>query len=206
MRYRILKRQLLFFHHLATLSPDSLAREIFEVQKEMKIPGLVSECNKILVEAGLIDVDKYSKPRWKSVVNRLCRKLNEDDLLNQIRNYKKLEYSDLKKEHCELKSYMVNLNLHDARMRFKIRAQMTPTIQMNFKNDPAFKANLWTCSGCYPRTKHTVTEQTRTDDTQSHVLICDSYADLRKDKDLSDDKDLVDFFVAVISRRMKDSV
>ena len=112
----------------------------------------------------------------------------------------------MKNEHCELKSYMVNLNLHDARMRFKIRAQMTPTIQMNFKNDPAFKANLWTCSGCYPRTKHTVTEQTRTDDTQSHVLICDSYADLRKDKDLSDDKDLVDFFVAVISRRMKDSV
>ena len=112
----------------------------------------------------------------------------------------------MKKEHCELKSYMVNLNLHDARIRFKIRAQMTPTIQMNFKNDPAFKANLWTCSGCNPRTKHTVTEQTRTDDTQSHVLICDSYADLRKDKDLSDDKDLVDFFVAVISRRMKDSV
>ena len=128
MRYRIMKRKLLFFHHLATLSTDSLAREIFEVQKEMKIPGLVSECNKILIEAGVIEVDKFSKSQWKTFVNRLCRKLNEDDLLNQIRKYKKLEYSDLKNEHCDLKNYMVNLNLHDARMRFKIRAQMTLTI------------------------------------------------------------------------------
>ena len=111
MKYRIIKRKLLFFHHLATMSSESLAKEIFDVQKELNIPGLVSECNNILIEAGVQDVEKYSKSQWKSVVNRLCRKLNEDDLLEQMKKYKKLEYSELKHEHCEIKNYLVNLNL-----------------------------------------------------------------------------------------------
>ena len=130
MKYRIIKRKLSFFHHLATLPSDSLAKEFFEVQKEMHLPGLVSECQKILITAGIINVEHYSKLQWRSLVNRLCRKLNEDDLLTQTEKYKKLDQNLLKLEHCELKDYMVSLNLFNARLKFKIRAQMTPTDKM----------------------------------------------------------------------------
>ena len=203
IKYRITKNKLLFFHHLATLSSESLAKEIFEVQKELNLPGLVSECNAILIEAGVKDVEKYSKYQWKALVNRLCRKLNEDDLLDQMKNYKKLEYDELKNEHCEMKSYMVSLNLYNARLRFKIRSKMTPTIQMNFKNDPVYKANLWTCLGC-ARSKDTAVDPA-CKDTQAHVLACEGYEDLREGKNFDDDKDLVEYFSAVIRRRMSET-
>ena len=87
---------------------------------------------------------------------------------------------------------MASLNLHSARLRFKIRANMTPTIQMNFRSDPAFKANKWSCLGCNNRNL----------DTQAHVLLCEGYADLRDNKNFDNDKDLVDYLAAVIRRRM----
>ena len=169
----------------------------------MNLPGLVSECHHILTKAGINNVETYSKPQWKALVNRFCKKMNEDDLLVQSKTYKKLDFNAMKAEHCEMKSYMTNLNLHHARLRFKIRAQMTPTIQMNFKNDPVFKANLWTCLGCDRRNKDRLAPATQ--DTQAHVLSCVGYADLRMDKDLSDDKDLVEYFSAVIKRRINES-
>ena len=204
MKYRILKRKLLFFHHLATLASDSLAKEIFEIQKERNLPGLVSECHKVLSEAGINNVESYTKPQWKGLVKRLCKKLNEDDLLSQIKKYKKLDYNELKLEHCDIKKYMSSLNLFDARLRFKIRSNMTPTIQMNFKNDANFKANLWSCTGCDRRNDDSHAPINL--DTQAHVLVCEGYADLRDGKDLDDDKALVGYFSAVIRRRMNETV
>ena len=43
MKYRILKQKLVFYHHLANLPTDSLAGEMFQVQKQMNLPGLVNE-------------------------------------------------------------------------------------------------------------------------------------------------------------------
>ena len=134
IKYRIIKRKLLFFHHLENLPSDSLVKEIFEVQKSLDLPGLVKECLDIMNKAGINDVESYSKNQWKNTVDKLCKQMNEDDLLDQIRKYKKLDFDELKQERCELKNYMASLNLHSARLRFKIRANMTPTIQMNFKS------------------------------------------------------------------------
>ena len=159
VKYRIIKRKLLFFHHLENLPPDCLAKEIVEVQKVNNLPGLVKECLDVLHKAGIYDVASYSKKQWKNVVDKLCKKMNEDDLLQQMKNYKKLDLNELKQENCKLKDYMSSLNLHSARLRFKIRAKMTPTIQMNFKSDKAFKANNWICLGC----------DSSNLDTQAHV-------------------------------------
>ena len=63
--------------------------------------------------------------------------------------------------------------------------------------------NLWTCLGCDRRSKDRLAPATQ--DTQAHVLSCVGYADLRMDKDLSDDKDLVEYFSAVIKRRINES-
>ena len=34
--------------------------------------------------------------------------------------------------------------------------------------------------------------------TQSHILFCEAFADLRKDKDLNSDKDLVNYMKSVL--------
>ena len=98
---------------------------------------------------------------------------------------------------------MVSLNLYNARLRFKIRSKMTPTIQMNFKNDPVYKANLWTCLGCARVNDSFVDPSCK--DTQAHVLACEGYEDLREGKNLNDDKDLFEYFSAVITRRMSET-
>ena len=89
----------------------------------------------------------------------MCRKLNQDDLLEKLKNYKKVQINDSEGERCELKDYMRQLNLSSARMRFKIRTKMTPTVQMNFKSDMKFVQNEWKCVGCTYGWK----------DTQSHM-------------------------------------
>ena len=74
---------------------------------------------------------------------------------------------------------------------------MTPTVQMNFMSDPKFASNLWACVGC-----ESVSQSgkiVRNMDSQSHILSCPGYADLRLDKDLS--QDLVEYFSLVIKRR-----
>ena len=60
---------------------------------------------------------------------------------------------------------------------------------MNFKKDPRFTRNGWKCVDC------------DVPDTQDHIIRCQSYKDIRAGKDLNSDKDLVDYFRAVIKTR-----
>jgi hypothetical protein len=103
----------------------------------------------------------------------------------------KLDYNILSKETCDIKSYMKSLNLPEARMKFAIRSQMTRMVQMNFKRDPGYTKNHWKCQDCF------------TPDTQEHIIRCPSYQHLRTGKDLSSDKDLVQYFREVLSLRDK---
>ena len=49
----IIKKKLLFIHHLATLPDDALAKEVYKTQKRQNIPGLVRECNEHLCVLGI---------------------------------------------------------------------------------------------------------------------------------------------------------
>ena len=83
----------------------------------------------------------------------------------------------------------------DARLKFKLRSCMTPTVKMNFKSDAKFAAQLWKCDG-YAKLSHSGNI-----DSQPHILWCEGYADLRYEKDLDYDQHLVEHFRSVISRR-----
>ena len=61
---RILQSKLLLLHHVATLGEDTLAREIFEVQQELNLPGLHLECRDFLVNTGVSDIKKYTSTQW----------------------------------------------------------------------------------------------------------------------------------------------
>ena len=75
---------------------------------------------------------------------------------------------------------------------------MTPTVQMNFASDENFKNNFWTCSGCSDVSNSSLGYR----DTQSHILDCPGYLDIRIGLDFNCDADLVRYFRNVIRRRM----
>ena len=96
---------------------------------------------------------------------------------------------------------MTNLNIEEARIKFKLKTKMTPTIRMNFSSDPEFESNLWTCPG-FTEDKSVYDKVVGCRDTQSHVMLCSGHADMSEGKDLAEDKDLVKYFQMVIKKRM----
>ena len=87
MKHRILHSKLLLLHHVATLGEDTLAREIYEVQKELNLPGLHLECRGFLVNTGVTDLKKYTPTQWKKFVKTEVLKANRNDILNLMKNH-----------------------------------------------------------------------------------------------------------------------
>ena len=205
IKYRILQEKLLLLHHIATLTEDSLARQVYEVQKHLNLPGLLQECNNFLVNAKVTEIGKFSQIEWKRLVNAKIYEMNRDDILNQMKKpYKKISYEDHVGEKLQLQPYLESLHISDARLCFKLKSGMMATVRMNFPSDQEFSRKLWTCSGCTqdkPSQGHDQVVGYR--DTQTHILSCEGYADLRENKDLTCDKDLVKYFSLVIKKRLE---
>ena len=191
MKYRILMKKLLFLHHISSLPDSCLAKEIYIIQKELHLPGLVKECEAFLIENGIYNIEQYTKIQWKKVVKQIIFKLNKDELVLMSKNYKKIDF-DSEIDSSTRHLYLSSFHVHDARLLFKIRSKMVPTIQMNFPRDKNYAANLWSCSGCNTHR-----------DTQTHVLSCESYRHLREGLNLDDDRDRVSFFRSLLSLRNK---
>ena len=189
MKYRILKNKLLFLHHLENLSDDSLAKEVYKGQKDLNLPGLFQECSQFLTEFGILDVQGFSKFQWKKFVNKKISQLNKIEILENIKSYKKLNSNDFENQDFCQQTYLKQMDVRKARLYFKIRTQMTPTVKMNFKNNLTFKSQLWMCDGC-----------NKNQDTQNHILCCCAYEDIRKNLDMDSEHDLVEFFSLVIRR------
>ena len=197
MKNRILQKKLLLLHHIAKLPEDTLAKEIYNVQKKLNLPGLVEECNEFLMKSDVIHVENYSKLGWKNLVKKKMKEVNKEDILNQMKGSKKLPVDQLKTEPFSMKSYLSELNMEDARLRFKINSGMTPTVKMNFQSDPEYTRDMWRCSGCLAEGNPMGNR-----DTQLHVMVCPGYEEYRQDKNLSKDKDIVEYFKQVIDHRL----
>ena len=150
MKFRILKKKLLFIHHVATLPKNTLAKEIFDTQKRFNLPGLVQDCEAFLIHAGVTDLEDYTSTQWKKFVKHQIAKLNQDEIVNNMGKYKKVEKAEYVDRHHKVQDYLTSMNVTDARLRFKIESGMTPTVRMNFMNDKDFSRQQWVCSGCSP--------------------------------------------------------
>ena len=178
MNERIDQKKLNFLHHIQSLESESLANEIYNLQKSFNFPGLVNECRKMIKDYGLPDIidDKltFSKNQWKTLVKEAIQKKSRTNIFEEFRKYSKLSKKDLEKEKFELKSYIYKMKLRDARTYFRIRSSMIPA-KMNMKGNPKFAAELWRCDDCQSM------------DSQSHILWCPAYAPLWEGKNLDDD-------------------
>ena len=99
------------------------------------------------------------------------------------------EYGE-SEETYELKEYIKKMNMHDARINFQLRSKMFPC-KNNFKNDPENTASKWLCKVCMQV------------DSQSHILTCSAYKQLREGKSLDSDQDIVDYYKKVLRIRTK---
>ena len=84
------------------------------------------------------------------------------------------------------------MNLTEARNIFKFRAKMTQYVKRNYANDKLYRQSLWQCISC----KNAI-------DTQSHVMWCEAYRELRKNVNLDDNKDLAKYIGDVLKLREK---
>ena len=86
---------------------------------------------------------------------------------------------------------MSELNLSQARTKFKLRTRMLE-VKNNFQGGRE-KSQL-ICEACEVCVE-----------TQDHILFCSAYHDLRVDRDINNDLDLVDYVREVMKRRDKRS-
>ena len=192
LRYQIYQNKLMFIHHLMSLDPSSLASEIFTLQKNFNLPGLVKEGRQLFEQFSLpniIDEErKISKLQWKRLVKKTMYESFGNYLANEIKSSSKLKDGPMVGESFGQKNYLSEMSMHDARTLFRIRSK-TNNIRMNQQNNKENARNLWKCREC------------GNIDTQSHILWCPYFANLREGKSINDDADLVSYFTEVFKIR-----
>ena len=190
MTNRILKKKLSLLHHIAKLSPDSVANQVYSIQKRLELPGLLQECEEFLTGFEIGNLENYSASQWKTLINKSIWEKNKNDLLENIkRNYKKISFNELCEESFECKPYFRDLNISMARDKFRLRSKMTRTVKFNFPSVKEYKEDLWSCWHC------------SCIDSQTHIRVCPAYEEFREGKSLDNDQDLVNYFRQVIKLR-----
>ena len=194
MKFRLFQKKLMFVHYLVNLDKKALASEIFDIQKEYNLPGLVEEGRKLVVYFSLPNIIDtkctYSQLQWKLRVKAAINTKYEEILNSNISKSSKLREGPLKSEVFGEQSYLRVISMADARINFRIRSKMTHT-KMNQQSDKAHAKSLWKCDEC------------GNIDSQSHIVWCPFFADLREGKSLQNDDDLVEYFREVLNIREK---
>ena len=95
-------------------------------------------------------------------------------------------------EIFETKDYLKSMNVEDARVNFSLRSKMFDA-KFNYRHNPKYAAQLWICGSC----------ENGQIESQQHILHCDAYSDLRKDKDIGKVQDLVEYMKNVLIIREK---
>ena len=198
MKERIHQKKLNFLHHLKSLESESLAAEIYDLQARYDFPGLVSECRELIAFYALPNIiDSHgqkavSQQTWKRLVKKAIKDKSEEVIKSSFKSYSKLKNKNYESENFEIKPYITEMRLREARTLFRVRSSMIPA-KMNMKSNPNYAQELWKCDDCMSM------------DSQSHILWCPAYAPLREGKTLSNDLDLVHYFQAVIKIREDNS-
>ena len=135
---------------------------------------------------------QWSKVQWKRETKKKVRAKCDADLKEKMKGYSKLRDGPMFEEDFGMKDYVKNMKVEDARVNFSLRSKMVAA-KFNYRNDPKYSAELWRCSSCM--SGHI--------ESQSHLLYCDAYADLRADKDINNNSDLVEYIKNVLTVREK---
>ena len=79
--------------------------------------------------------------------------------------------------------------MEDVRLKFRLRTKMIDA-KFNFKNKKEYSSDLWVCDSC-----------SSSIESQSHLLWCPAYQNLRENKSLENDQDLINYIKKVLEIR-----
>ena len=127
--------------------------------------------------------------KFKNIIKKKIKSENESQVRKGMSKYVKT--LDIKDEKFETKDYLKSRNLNNIRTRFRYRMKMLK-VKFNYKNIPAYSQTNWSCDSCE-----------KAIDTQSHILWCPAYKELREGKNINDDDDLIDYIEKVMTIREK---
>ena len=83
------------------LNPQSLARQIQQIQDRENLPGLTQEVRDYVENLKLPDLftESISQSKWKTMVKSAIRKVNEEEVKAAMLTYKKLKYRQIENLH-----------------------------------------------------------------------------------------------------------
>ena len=193
MEFRIMMHKLIFMNHILHQGEDSLAKQIQVAQQAANAGGLTDEVQKFIEQLSLPNCFEQRIPQntWKRLVKKAIDKANENEIRRSAMSYKKMKEKVKNEEKFECKDYLAKLPLSQARTMFQHKYSMTEKVKMNYKGDPTYAKSLWKCQECGNQ------------DTESHLLWCSGYAELRKDLDLASDQDLCSYLQKILKLRCK---
>ena len=142
----ILERKLNFFHHVSNLPEDSLAKEVLMIQREKNLPSVFKEIEDHLNKVGAEEVQFVSKTVWKKRIKRYVRELYRNQLLEDIKKYKKLNFEECEKEEFKRKEYFNTLDLEGVRLKIKLTSKVVPTVRTHFKRK--YRDKSLRCPSC----------------------------------------------------------
>ena len=146
-----------FYHHLQNMEESALARGFIEIQIQNNFPGLIAECRELLRKYELyeVNINELSKLSWKRKVKSAIVIKFEDEIISEMKHYKKIDHVKKSKEDFELKSYFKNMNLEQSRMKFALETEMVDKVKFNFMSTVEYEKSNWACGYCFETKKFT---------------------------------------------------
>ena len=154
-----------------------MASETKEYITKLKLPDII--------ENRTLNLNKY---KWKKIVKEKLQEECENYFHSELHKFEKNK-DTMTEERFEKRDYVQKMTMIDAQTWFKYRAHMTE-IKYNYKNDPKFSKELWKCDSCMSAIE-----------TQSHILWCPAYQELRAGQSMDSDADLVNYIKEVLKIR-----
>ena len=190
MSLRIWREKLMMVIHLRSLDETTLARRVYEEQKDKDWHGLAKETKNICLKLNIEDcnITQIGKTKYREYVTQACHIGNEERLRSAASDIK---CARIATEKYGRKEYLTHKNIGDTRKVFRARFGLTD-FAGNYTHNRKFAKSDWLCL-CQ-----------QSNESESHLLSgkCIVYGDLKESfGDLKEDDNLVSFFTAVLDRR-----
>ena len=169
-------------------SKEGLAKQVYQEQLQYGWPGLAVEVKEICEKIGVPDANMNHLT--KKGLSQALRNHDKEEMVQKMTdNYKKLDKIKLD-DPTTAKEYMERKSLADCRLVFRMRTEMI-NLKDNMKN--MYKGASINCDAC----------DMEVAESQTHVMSCPGYSELRVGKDMGKDGDLVAYFRDVLKIREK---
>ena len=193
-KWRVWKEKLKFVKRIQKMESTTLARQVYERQLKLGLPGLAREITDICEAISIPDMN-YNNVEKDKVEEHIFYNHYKDmkEIIKKSKKMEKIQHEDFTVEQ----EYMNSKSVESSRTQLRIRLEMLETFKDNYRTkyrtlgrgeedrDPGLL-----CGDC---------GEAR--DSQSHCLLCPAWQEARERLDLACIGDVVIYFQRVLKGR-----